>query len=69
MISLLDIYNNTYAYFPVENKETFFYHNDSGLLIRIGLTIYSLPKKMAIKGNKSRFTYTYTLISTAKYCF
>ena len=57
MISLLDIYNNTYTYFPIENKEPFFFHNDAGMLIRTGLTIYSLPKKIAIKGNKSRFTH------------
>ena len=57
VISLLEIYNNTYAYFPIESKEPFFFHNDSGLLIRTGLTIYSLPKKMSTKGNKSKFTH------------
>ena len=57
VISLLEIYNNTYAYFPKESKEPFFFQNDTGYLIRTGLTIYSLPKKLTTKGNKSRSTH------------
>ena len=41
----------------MESKEPFFFQNDTGCLIRTGLTIYSLPKKLTTKGNKSRFTH------------
>jgi hypothetical protein len=54
---LLDTYNNTYVYFPLDKKEIYFFQNDAGFLIRTGLTIYSLPKKLASRNSKSRFTH------------
>ena len=44
-------------YFPLEKTELYFYQNDPGFLIRSGLTIYSLPKKIASKSNKSHFMH------------
>lgn len=57
MISLLDYYNNTYAYFPKDKNEIIFFHNDKGNVLRTGLTIFSLPKKISTKNNKSRFVH------------
>ena len=54
---MLDTYNNTYVYFPLDKKEIYFFQNDAGFLIRTGLTIYSLPKKLASRNSKSRFTH------------
>ena len=54
---MLDTYNNTYVYFPLDKKEIYFFQNDAGFLIRSGLTIYSLPKKLASRNSKSRFTH------------
>lgn len=53
----MDTYNNTYIYFPNEKNEINFFQNDVGCLIRNGLTIYSLPKKLTSKINKSRFIH------------
>ena len=41
----------------MKSKDTIFFQSDTGYLIRTGLTIYSLPKKLSSKGNKSRFTH------------
>jgi hypothetical protein len=57
VISLLDYYNNTYAYFPKDKNEIIFFHNDKGNVLRTGLTIFSLPKKISTKNNKSRFVH------------
>ena len=57
MISLLDYYNNTYIYFPIDPHGIIFFQNDTGNIIRTGLTVYSLSKKLALKSNKSRFMH------------
>ena len=54
MISLLEYYNNTYEYFPKDKNGIVFFHNDTGNILRTGLTIFSLPKKTQNKNNKSR---------------
>ena len=41
----------------MEKNEINFFQNDVGYLIRTGLTIFSLPKKLTSKNNKSRFTH------------
>ena len=41
----------------MDKKEIYFFQNDAGFLIRTGLTIYSLPKKLASRNSKSRFTH------------
>ncbi len=57
MISLLDDYNNTYVYFPKDKNGIIFFHNDTGNILRTGLTIFSLPRKIQNKNNKSRFVH------------
>ena len=57
MISLLEYYNNTYIYFPKDKDEIIFFHNDKGNVIRTGLTIFSLPRKTAIKNKQSKFAH------------
>ena len=51
------MYNNTYIYFPNDKNEIIFYQNVVGNTIRNGLTIYSVPKKLQTKNNKSRFVH------------
>jgi hypothetical protein len=51
------LYNNTYIYFPNDKNEIIFYQNVVGNTIRNGLTIYSVPKKLQTKNNKSRFVH------------
>ena len=41
----------------MNKKDIYFFQNDTGYLIRTGLTIYSLPKKMQSRNSKSRFTH------------
>ena len=53
----MDTYNNTFIYFPNEKNDINFFQNDVGCIIRNGLTIYSLPKKLPSKNNKSRFIH------------
>ena len=57
MISILDDYNNTYVYFPKDKNGIIFFHNDTGNILRTGLTIFSLPRKIQNKNNKSRFVH------------
>ena len=57
VISILDIYNNTFVYFPLNIKEPVFFQTDTGFLIRDGLTIFSLPIKLSSKNNKSKFIH------------
>jgi len=57
VISLLDDYNNTYVYFPKDKNGIIFFHNDTGNILRTGLTIFSLPRKIQNKNNKSRFVH------------
>ena len=45
MISLLDIYNNTYIYYPFDKNEIIFFQTDKGYIIRSGLCVYSLQKR------------------------
>ena len=51
------MFNNTYIYYPNDKNEIIFYQNDVGNTIRNGLTIYSAPKKLQTKNNKSRFVH------------
>ena len=57
VISLLDTYNNTYVYFPLNIKEPVFFQSDTGFLIRNGLTIYSLSKRISSKSNRQKLTH------------
>ena len=65
MISLLEYYNNTYVYFPKEKNGIIFFHNDTGNILRTGLTIFSLPRKTQNKNNKSKFVH----LSLQQNCF
>ena len=38
----------------MDKNEIIFFHNDTGNILRNGLTIFSLPKKIGYKTNKSR---------------
>ena len=50
MISLLDYYNNTYIYYPLDKNEIIFFQSDKGYMVRAGLCVYAIQ-------TKGRFNY------------
>ena len=45
MVSLIDTYNNTHIYYPLDKNEVVFFQSDKGYMIRSGLCVYSFQKR------------------------
>ena len=45
MVSLIDTYNNTHIYYPLDKNEIVYFQSDKGYMIRSGLCVYSFQKR------------------------
>ena len=57
MTSLLDVYNNTYSYYPFDKNEIVYFQSEKGNMIRTGLCVYSLQKRGRFVNYRSRVTH------------